>query len=142
MIGCAEVEVQYKDIVEKPDYFRDAKDFFRLLSARPCATSVVKDYLLCAYLLDGDLDSFVKILPVYYQIDENLPRYYKEALVLYGRMHINPSVVFHDSVIEENFGDFQKLESQHKIEIERANYCRTMFGTTYWWYYFYGRAQH
>ena len=119
-----------------------AKDFFRLLSARPCATSVVKDYLLCAYLLDGDLDSFVKILPVYYQIDENLPRYYKEALVLYGRMHINPSVVFHDSVIEENFGDFQKLESQHKIEIERANYCRTMFGTTYWWYYFYGRAQH
>ena len=28
MIGCAEVEVQYKDIVEKPDYFKDAKDFF------------------------------------------------------------------------------------------------------------------
>lgn len=28
MIGCSEVEVQYKDIVEKPDYFRDAKDFF------------------------------------------------------------------------------------------------------------------
>ena len=29
MIGCSEVEVQYKDIVEKPDYFRDAKDFFQ-----------------------------------------------------------------------------------------------------------------
>ena len=28
MIGCSEVEVQYKDIVEKPDYFRDAKNFF------------------------------------------------------------------------------------------------------------------
>ena len=28
MIGCSEVEVQYKDIVEKPDYFRYAKDFF------------------------------------------------------------------------------------------------------------------
>lgn len=28
MIGCLEMEVQYKDIVEKPDYFRDAKDFF------------------------------------------------------------------------------------------------------------------
>lgn len=27
MIGCSVVEVQYKDIVEKPDYFRDAKDF-------------------------------------------------------------------------------------------------------------------
>ncbi len=28
MIGCSEVEVQYIDIVEKSDYFRDAKDFF------------------------------------------------------------------------------------------------------------------
>lgn len=28
MIGCEEVEVQYKDIVKKPDYFRDVKDFF------------------------------------------------------------------------------------------------------------------
>ena len=28
MIGCSEVEVQYKDIVEKPDYFSDTKDFF------------------------------------------------------------------------------------------------------------------
>lgn len=28
MIGCSEVEVQYKDIIEKPDYFKDEKDFF------------------------------------------------------------------------------------------------------------------
>lgn len=28
IIGCEEVEVQYEDIVKKPDYFRDAKDFF------------------------------------------------------------------------------------------------------------------
>lgn len=28
MISCVEVEVQYKDMVEKPDYFRDTKDFF------------------------------------------------------------------------------------------------------------------
>ncbi len=28
MTGCYEVEVQYKDIVEKPDYFSDAKNFF------------------------------------------------------------------------------------------------------------------
>lgn len=28
MIGCDEWEVQYKDIVKKPDFFRDLKDFF------------------------------------------------------------------------------------------------------------------
>lgn len=27
-IGAMEMEVQYKEIIEKPDYFRDAKDFF------------------------------------------------------------------------------------------------------------------
>ncbi len=28
MLRCSKVEVQYKDIINKPDYFRDAKDFF------------------------------------------------------------------------------------------------------------------
>ena len=28
-IGALEMEVQYKDIIEKPDYFRDRQDFFR-----------------------------------------------------------------------------------------------------------------
>ncbi len=28
MIGCAEVEVQYKSIIEKPNYFRDSEDFY------------------------------------------------------------------------------------------------------------------
>ena len=27
-IGAMELEVQYKDIIEKPDYYRDAKDYF------------------------------------------------------------------------------------------------------------------
>ena len=28
-IGAIEMEVQYRDLIEKPDYFRDDKDFFR-----------------------------------------------------------------------------------------------------------------
>lgn len=28
-IGAFEIEVQYKDIIEKPDYFHDAKDYYR-----------------------------------------------------------------------------------------------------------------
>ena len=28
MIGCIEWEVQYKDVLEKPDYFTDSEDFF------------------------------------------------------------------------------------------------------------------
>ena len=29
VIGCQEWDVQYKNVVEKPDYFRDLQDFFR-----------------------------------------------------------------------------------------------------------------
>jgi hypothetical protein len=28
-VGAMEMEVQYRDVIDKPDYFRDAKDFFR-----------------------------------------------------------------------------------------------------------------
>lgn len=28
-VGAMEMEVQYKDVIEKPDYFHDAEDFFR-----------------------------------------------------------------------------------------------------------------
>lgn len=29
LIGCLELEVQYKDVIEKPDYFKDSEDFIR-----------------------------------------------------------------------------------------------------------------
>lgn len=28
-VGAMEMELQYRDVIDKPDYFRDAKDFFR-----------------------------------------------------------------------------------------------------------------
>lgn len=113
------------------------RQFFEVLSTRSGATTAVPDYLLCACLLDKRLDQFVRLLPQYYAISSELPIVYKEALAMYNRMHINPLVAFHDPATEENYSDFLQLSSHHANELERVNFCRRMYGHTYWWYYYF-----
>jgi hypothetical protein len=45
------------------------------------------DYYLCALLLDRDLDTFVRELDDYYDLDEELSMHYQEALVTYAEEH-------------------------------------------------------
>lgn len=114
-----------------------ATRFFELLSERPTASPAVKDYLLCAYLLDKNPDAFVSALPRFYAVSDSLPHYYKEALVLYGRLHTSPAIVYKDAAIEANMNDFFHYAAQFRDETERSNQCRRMYGNTYWWYYYY-----
>lgn len=124
----------------KPGKVKNNVQFFELLITKPYATDKVKDYLLCAYLLDKRLDKFVSLLSHYYTPNDNLPTVYKEALVLYNRMHVNPIMIYHDSVTEENLNDFLEMEEQYADPVERSNRCRRMYGHTYWWYYRYQRV--
>lgn len=113
--------------------------FLELLSQRPSATAAAKDYLLCAYLLDKDLDAFVAALPRCREVDDKLPSHYKEALVLYGRLYAAPSVTYKDSAMETNLNDFLHCGTQYPDATERSNLRRRMYGNTYWWYYYYQR---
>lgn len=114
-----------------------ATRFFELLSEMPSATPAVNDYLLCSYLLDKNLNAFVSVLPRIYAIDDRLPLHYKEALVLYDRMHTTPAVVYKDAAIETNLNDFLRFAAQFKDKTERSNQCHRMYGNTYWWYYYF-----
>ena len=62
-----------------------AQKFFYLVECDSLATPAVADYVLCAYLIDRDLEGFVNALPRYYGDTEReaLPRYYREALDIY-----------------------------------------------------------
>lgn len=61
MIGCAEIEIQYKDIVEKPNYFRDAKDFYHYqLSTKAKAWEHEQEVRL--FILDP-WPSYMKLMP-------------------------------------------------------------------------------
>lgn len=111
--------------------------FLELMAEQPSATPAARDYLLCAYLLDKNLDGFVKTLPRYYAVDDSLPLYYKEALVLYGRQHTSPEVLYKNNAVEANLDDFLQLRACLSSATERSNQCRRMYGNTYWWYYYF-----
>ena len=96
----------------RPAFKMSAKHYFHCLERDSLATSLVADYVLCAYLIDRDLEGFVRALPRYYNdtIKEVLPRYYREALDLYEQPR--PSST-----------------DQMFVDLERSM-------DTYWYYYY------
>ena len=105
------------------------------------ADVAVKDYYLSALLLDKRLDEFVDSLPACYNVADvsSLPRYFKEALLLHGKMNEALSdAQFADAELEKRYAEFVALEREHKDLLVRSNYQRRSFGDTYWWYYLYG----
>lgn len=95
------------------------------------------DHELCAYLIDKNLDKFVEALPKYYTEDGQLPRYYREALVLYNHLRSNPRIVFHDPVMDTDYADLQQLERRHKDRRARQMAVFKQYEGTYWYYYDY-----
>lgn len=97
------------------------------------------DYLLCAYLMDKKLDAFAHNITRYYEVNDSvqLPKHYKEALILYTHSHANPCVVLHDNVLDADFEDMQKLENSITDARERKTALRDTYGNTYWYYYMY-----
>ena len=108
---------------------------------RGTARSGVKDYLLCTYLINKDLENFAETLPKYYNAEKELPKHYAEALILYkGRSR------------EENFGELDSLKIDDGIKVDYNDFLAMMrakkpmkekqadirdnyFGT-YWYFYF------
>ena len=95
------------------------------------------DYELCAYLIDKNLDRFVEVLPKYYKIDDNLPRYYREALVQYCHLRSNPRIVYHNAVMDTDYSDMQQLERQYADKRARQMAVFSQYEGTYWYYYAY-----
>ena len=74
MIGCDEIEIQYKDIIEKPNYFRDAKDFYHYqLSTK--AKEWAHEQEVRLFILDP-WPEYMKLMPG--QNDDNGPIDWKE----------------------------------------------------------------
>ena len=95
------------------------------------------DHALCAALIDKDLDRFVELLPKYYRIDDKLPRYYREALILYNHLRSNPRILYHDSVMDTDYSDLQELEKKYPEPKARQMAVFNQYEGTYWYYYDY-----
>lgn len=95
------------------------------------------DYALCASLIDKDLDRFVQLLPKYYQVNDKLPRYYREALIQYSHLRSHPAIVYHDNVMDTDYQDMQELERQYPSRRARQMAVFQQYEDTYWYYYEY-----
>lgn len=119
------------------------REYMVRLHRQGWATEAAHDWLLCAYLLDGDLRQFAQALPLYYKVSEeqgkgrpSLPKHYREALTLYNHMTHQPLITYRDTVMETDFFDYQELRRKIREGAERYNALRENFGRTYWFYYY------
>lgn len=129
-------EKLYKDLGIVFNKKFPAKDYLVRLHAIRRATPLAHDWLLCAYLLDGDLDGFVRTLPRYYDVKKQMPKHYKEALILYTHLRNQPRLVYHDEVMDADFEDYQSLRRQTPDVRRRDVVLRDNYGKTYWFYYY------
>lgn len=97
------------------------------------------DYELTALLLDKRIDEFASAVGKYYILDSNLPRHYREALVLYTHLRSNPKAVFHDPVMDADYQDMLAIQRTTADIKERESLVRDTYGNTYWCYFLYSK---
>lgn len=127
----------YRHLGARPVGQMTALRFLELLEKYGKATAAVPDYRLCGLLIDRKLDEFAAIVTSYYQLNDSLPRHYREALVLYRHQRSQPVVVYHDAVTDTDYNDLQELESQYTDFTERKGKVLEKYEGSYWYYYEY-----
>ena len=102
----------------------------------------IADYQLCGLLLDKRIDDFVLALRQHYAEGDTLnidrlPRHYREAMTLYTHLRSKPVVVYHNSVMDEDWKNLQELEAQYPDPTERKGNVEEHYRGTYWYYFEY-----
>lgn len=112
-------------------------EFLHFLQQTEMARPAVPDYILTAYLMDGDLDSFAEEIQEYYDITQDkLPKHFKEALVLYTHLHSSRLLTYQNNTLDADYEDFLKIDrKKYSSPSERINALRRSYQGTYWFYY-------
>ena len=128
----------YKFIGARPVERMKPMRYLELVQRRDTLPNkVVNDYLLCGYLIDKDIDRFAAEVGKYYPINDSLPKHFREALTLYTHRRSNPIVVYHHTVMDEDYDNMQELERQYALPSERKGKVEEHYYGTYWYYYDY-----
>lgn len=121
---------------------RDASEPFATFLERELRRGTVnpaaKDYLLCSYLLERDLPSFVNALPRYYAIGDSLPTHYAEAYVLYCEKYKVRDTLMSQSLVAD-YADFLAVMRSQKSPVLRDAATRKTYFGSYWYYYYKSR---
>lgn len=112
----------YNYLGDTPRYGETALSYLSRICHTESGKHPALDYYLCALLLEKKLDIFAKELDKLYFADEELPKHYKEALILYRHRHGEYEIPFDATTMEQAYQQF--FNNQNSAS------------NTYWWYYF------
>lgn len=137
MFYCSEDSL-YKFLGGRPAEPMTPMHFLELLERRDSVVlPQVVDYKLCGLLIDRQIDRFAREISKYYELDDRLPKHYREALVLYTHSRSNPVVVYHHAVTDEDWRNLIELERRYSDPTERKGRVEDQYHDTYWYYYKY-----
>ncbi len=111
-------------------------------NSKKYASKASRDWQLCGYLLDRNLEAFIMTLPHYYDIRKPLPKAYREALILYNHIRKKPRILYKESVMDADYDDFKKAFYSSENPMARLSNVKDNFGKSYWYYYILGTAKH
>ena len=127
----------YHHLGARPVGINHTPRYLELLEKDSLATPAVADYRLCGMLIDRDIDRFARTLSYYYKVNDSLPRHYREALTLYVHKRAHPVIIYHNTVMDEDWADLQRLQEEYPTYSERKGKVASRYEGSYWYYYFY-----
>ena len=116
--------------------------FYEAAFRRPHVKPALRNYWLCALLLDRNLPAFRSSLLESDTLSSALPRHYREALLLEQQLRPLASDTLVDEELSACFLQFDSLRlalSANPDECELR--CREQFPGTYWTYYYFPHNQ-
>lgn len=122
------------------DTLRSPNDYIAsltlLVESNPANKSAL-DYLLCYYLLDKDLASFVTAYNRWYKNKiEYIPKLYSEALLIYLVLEKTPEKVIQSYKLPaDRAADFVKYTQLFEETEDEMSKLREEFSKTYWFYF-------
>lgn len=103
-------------------------------------SAAIIEYLLCAHLLDADLNSFAEICVAYKDTSaqSTIEMHYKEALLLYeNQTEISDSFPCINDSIRKAFEDFLFTKDTLRNNLSIKENCKRKYGDTYWFHYYF-----
>lgn len=146
-----------------PIHDMNALNYLRYKTADSLASAPIKQYLLCALLLERRLPEFVDSLISFYVPKDtllaltkpkktfgktkkqalppiqlhDLPRHYAEALILYSHQHTHPRAFYVDEQLLSSFLGFYRAYTNRKQKKDDNPDEMNAYTDTYWFYYYY-----
>lgn len=133
----------YRFLGARPKGEMTTARYLELMQRRDSVNDLhIADYQLCGLLIDKHIDDFVRQLRHYYTegdtlVIDRLPKHYREAMTLYTHLRSHPVVIYHNSVMDEDWKNLQELEAQYPDLTERKGRVEEQYHDTYWYYYEY-----